>query len=242
MPDEGQNPDYDPQRNAEEAMRADGTAQDSTRPKFDPYDNIRAYQWKKGQSGNPNGRPPGIRTLQKRMRQAGSLKASEIEPFKKVAKKLGLPAEVIDRMDVFDVFIMTTLLHGVRGRTGAMEQVVKLFGTDITFGGIHAMTLRKIQNKEISQFEADRLNAIEFYTAVLESNEVSLADKMKARERLDRIQGLDKIDTPLGAEEAASAIRDALGGMQGSIPDPKKPPIIDVDHENIEALKPADED
>lgn len=28
----------------------------------DPYDNIRKYQWKKGQSGNPAGMTPGTRT------------------------------------------------------------------------------------------------------------------------------------------------------------------------------------
>lgn len=64
-----------------------------------------------------------------------------------------------------------------------------------------------------------RGNAFEFYSTVIRDNKTSIQYKLKARERLDSLYGIE-VPTGEGADEIARKIRDAMKDIDSSVPNP----------------------
>lgn len=206
------NPQHDPEKYAEEARAAaasDPEFADTDVKEHDPYAHLRPYQFRPGESGNPKGRPAGMRTLARRFRQAGTLRPADIKAFGKIAKGLGIPDEALKGMDLMDLLAVSTYLHAVSGKGAALAQVSR------TLTG----TVRYTPNDSASKTRDDyRADAMRFYEAVLASEDISIKEKLMARARLDAIQGLLDDNNTMGAEELADEIRGFLDSADGSVP------------------------
>lgn len=204
---------HDPEQAAREAREAaadDPAFKETDEDAHDPYAHLRPHQWRKGQSGNPNGRPPGIRSLARRFRQAGTLRPGDVEAFGSLAKKLGLKDDTLNGMDIMDLLTISTYLHAISGKSQALAQVIR------TLTGTINYTPNDSTNKTPDEWRKD---AIRFYEAVLASPDVDIKDKIQARSRLDAIQGLLNDNSTMGAHELADEIRDFLNLSDSSVPD-----------------------
>lgn len=205
---------YDPEREAEsareEAMRQPENA-DTTDPDHEPYAHLKPFHFKKGApSPNPNGRPAGIRTLARRMRQLGALRPGDIGAFENLAGKLGISAEALKSMDMIDLLTVSTLLHAAMGKTAPLNHVHRILGGNIRF------TPNNSRNRTPDEYKED---SIRFYEAVIESEDVDLKDKIAARARLDAVLGLLNDTGAMGAQELADAIRSSMSDMDDSVPE-----------------------
>jgi len=206
------NPNHDPERQAEEARRLaanDPEFADTDATEHDPYAHLRPHQFKPGQSGNPAGRPPGIRSLAKRMRQAGTLRPADIDAFKALASKLGIDEPTLKGMDIIDLLSVSTFLHAISGKSAALAQVTR------TLTGSVLYTPNDSKDKKPDDYRND---AIQFYEAVIASPDIDIKDKIIARGKLDAIQGLLNDTSTMGAEQMADEIRDFLEMAESSVP------------------------
>lgn len=78
------------------------------------------YRWKKGQSGNPEGRPKKNQRLGELLRRQLSIPAEEFKPAKRRAKELGLSTK---NLTVGDVFALSLLEDGMQGREGLIKEI-----------------------------------------------------------------------------------------------------------------------
>lgn len=215
---------HDPEREAAiaaEAASADPDFADTAKPEHDPFAHLRPYQFKKGEpSANPHGRPPGIRTLARRMRQAGGLRPSSVAAFKNLAIKLGIDEKSQKGMDLLDLYTLSTMLHAMSGKGPAMQQVTRLLGSTIHY------TPNDSASKTPDDYKRD---SIKFYEAVISAPDVEMKEKILARAKLDAILGLLNEQGAMGAEELADAIRESVAMMEGTVPtEPDEPTAIDT--------------
>jgi len=206
-------PQYDPERTAREAAEAAGAEQlDTQDEEHDPYAHLRPYQYKKGgPPGNPDGRPPGIRTLARRFRQAGALRPADVAAFQRLAQKLGIEAEALKGMDIMDLYTMTTMIHAMHGKGPAMAQIQQCMGTKLRY------TPNDHKDKAATP-QTYREDAIAFYEAVINSEDVTVAEKLSARRQLDVIQGLTTDNTTMGADQLGNVVRGFLAASETTIP------------------------
>lgn len=205
---------HDPKRAAEEAKKNadnDPKSAQTGEKSHDPYAHLRPYRWKKGQSGNPKGKPPGVRSLAKRFRQAGTLRPSDVKVFEEMARKLGM-GDSIKGMDLMDLLAISTIAHAIGGKGSALNQTIEVLQGTVT-------PVRQWKKGKKRTKEQDKKDAIEFYEAVLASDSVTVKEKLQARQRLDIILGLVVEDGGVTTEQRARELREALEAMDKVIGD-----------------------
>lgn len=88
------------------------------------------YQWKRGESGNPSGRPRESGSLAAALRRVGVKPAKSRAELTKIAQQLGMDPEETQNIDVVAGLvydgITQLLIRTVKGSTGAGDKLVGL--------------------------------------------------------------------------------------------------------------------
>lgn len=81
---------------------------------------LREHAWKPGQSGNPGGRPRGVKSLTHELMHALDKPVKVNQPLAKLAENMGLD---IERVTVRELLIYSTLVHAMKGQASVLQHV-----------------------------------------------------------------------------------------------------------------------
>ncbi len=197
--------------------------------RYDPYhhlkkrpsrtDHLAGYKWKKGQSGNPNGRPKNARTMRTRLKQLIMTKANRLPIVKAILDGLNLDVETIDRLDVGDVVALCGVMDAMRGKAIQFSEVMRKLDGPIFNDTEEIMDAAVVKMPSVAKSpEVRKQESIDFYEAVIHHPDATLTDKMKARELLDKLLGLTN-ETVETNEQRAAALRALTSMMLQSVPE-----------------------
>lgn len=176
-------------------------------PKKGRAAHLKKYQFKPGQTGNPNGRPKG-KTMRGRLRKLIKKNANSIPLAREFLQRLGVDEEDANGMDLGEAILYACFMKGMKGNPAILNTIFDRI--DGKAAGTYVDDLA--DTKEAQTIEEEREQALRFYRAVLNS-EASISEKMKAQQRIDEIVGLTQVKGA-GAEEMAAGVREALGMMR----------------------------
>lgn len=180
-------------------------------PVKDVPEAMKKYQWKKGQSGNPNGRPKG-RSMRSRFLDLLAKGVVDVPFAEEIVKKMKLPisAEEFAKLDIGDALALMGLWQGMKGRSPFYKEIIERSDGRVT--GAYLDT-HGVQDGDLS-VDDERKNALKFYRSVVNSD-APVTEKLKAQQRIDDILGLTQA-AGTSADEQAAALRDALRSMESN--------------------------
>ena len=185
---------YSTQRSERHATDEEApTDPDTKRP--DPWAHLRKYQYKPGQSGNPNGRPPKSRSIRERLKQLMRADASQFHWAKEIMEALVGTREsnkddirkTIDALDVGDVMMLVAVFEASKGSASHARLLFERLDGKVT-GSFNDH--RNIEEIEELDYKEERKRAIDFYRGIIEDTEATHKEKLDARRELDKILGL----------------------------------------------------
>lgn len=176
------------------------------------WEHLRDWQWKKGQSGNPNGRPVG-RTMRERLKDLVHARASDFPFAVQVAQRLNISPEDIDRMDLGDVMALAGFVSAFEGKGPQFSEIMQRLDGRVT--GQFTETPSLPEGDDQRTVEDHRKEAVALYTAIIRDDNATAREKLQAQTELNRLLGLVQDESALGSpEEIAARVRDALQQMQ----------------------------
>ena len=177
-------------------------------PKTSPAKHIEKWQFKKGQSGNPKGRPKG-KTMRGRIAALLDSGAIHLPHTKEMLKSLGIDPKKAASMDQGELLAAMLLMHGLKGNSGMAKELIER--SDGKVLGSYLNT-HKTTSQPGAGVATEKEQAIEFYRSVVNSD-APVGEKMRAQQRIDEILGLTQV-SGLSADAQAEAVRTAIQDMQ----------------------------
>lgn len=172
---------------------------------------------RKGGPTDPRKRRPVFnhRALVTRFQQAATVPAREVGWAIKALRAIGYPDMTIAHMDLADAVVACALRHAADGRKqAAVVEVFKLLAKPIYDA---PPSPHKDEVEDDSTHEARvRREAVDFYREIVMHPDSTVAEKIKAQERIDKLTGLDVSDAgedDSSPEAKARKVREFLERM-----------------------------
>ena len=102
-----------------------------------PFEKGHEYAWKKGQSGNPKGRPKGSLSIKNTMRQYMEKKVKDVDPLL-VSQLIGKNedfAKTYGNMKLREAYAISLIRQGLKGRFELLEHLEGKPAQNINLGG-----------------------------------------------------------------------------------------------------------
>lgn len=180
------------------------------------WNHLRDWQWKKGQSGNPNGRPVG-RTMRERLKDLVHARASDFPFAVQVAQRLNISPDDIDKMDLGDVMALAGFVSAFEGKAPQFAEIMQRLDGRVT-GQFTDSSLPEGEDQRT--VEQHRTDAIALYSTIIRDDNATAREKLQAQTELNKLLGLVQDESALGSpEEIAARVRDALLQMKPPPPE-----------------------
>lgn len=180
-------------------------------------DHLKPFQWKPGQTGNPNGRPTR-KTMRDRLKRLVDTPATDFPFAVDVARRLGLSAEDIGELDLGDAMLLSGFVAAFEGKGPQFAEIMQRLDGRVT-GQFNDETPDPAAAAEMT-VEEHRAAAVALYRSVIVDPNSTGREKLQAQEALNRLLGLvvemDGQGTP---EEIAARVRDFLRATDTEGPD-----------------------
>ena len=171
-------------------------------------DHLKPWQWKPGQSGNPNGRPPW-KTMRERLKRLVESPTTDFPFAVEVARGLGLKAEEIGGLDLGDIMLLSGFVAAFDGKGPQFAEIMQRLDGRVT-GQFNDEPVDPDEAAAMT-IEDHRLAAVSLYRGVIADLNSTAREKMQAQDALNKLLGLVTEDQSNGTpEEIAARVREFL--------------------------------
>ncbi len=171
-------------------------------------DHLKPWQWKPGQSGNPNGRPPW-KTMRERLKRLVESPTTNFPFAVEVARGLGLNADEISGLDLGDVMLLSGFVAAFDGKGPQFAEIMQRLDGRVT-GQFNDEPADPDEAAGMT-IEDHRIAAVALYRGVIGDPNSTAREKMQAQEALNKLLGLVTEGHNNGTpEEIAARVREFL--------------------------------